>query len=293
MPPSTLNILFILNPGSGGKKKVDWETIIHEYFKPLTHQIKIYKLGKDAESAIPYWIGKFNADRIVAVGGDGTVSLVGKIIQGQSIPMGILPGGSANGMATELEIPADTKEALDIIVSDNLQVCDAISINENNFCFHLSDAGMNAQIIKYFEDRGIRGMWSYGLMFFKALIKKSLMKVYVKGDGINEPIHAYMIVMANASKYGTGAVINPKGNISDGKFELVIVRKIALSEFIKLFWSYKSFNPDKVEIIKVSEVEIASKKSVHFQVDGEYMGKIKNIKAKIIPSAIHVLVPAR
>ncbi|MEO6135619.1 MAG: diacylglycerol kinase family protein [Ginsengibacter sp.] len=293
MPSSSLNILFILNPGSGGKNKTDWEPIIRDYFAPLPHQIKFYLLDKDPESAIEYWIEKFSADRVVSVGGDGTVSLLGKILQGKNIPLGILRGGSANGMAEEMGIPTDPKEALDIIVADNIQTCDAICINEDSFCFHLSDAGMNAQLVKYFEDSDLRGMWNYARMFLKALINKSLMKVHVKADGMDEIIKSYMIVIANASKYGTGAVINPKGIINDGKFELVFVKKIALSEFIKLFWSYKKFNPEKVEIIKTSFVEITSKKNIHFQVDGEYKGKIKNVTAKIIPEAVQILVPEK
>lgn len=288
---SALNILFILNSGSGGKKKVDWEPIICDYFKPLAHHIKFFKLGeKDAESSIQYWIKEFSTDRVVAVGGDGTVSLVGKILSGTSIPLGILRGGSANGMATELNIPTDTKEALNIIVSGNIQCCDAICINEDNFCFHLSDAGLNAQLIKYFNDSNLRGKWNYARMFLKALINKSLMKVHIIADGLDKTIRAYIVVIANASKYGTGAVINPDTRIDDGKFELVIVRKIALSEFIKLFWSYKTFNPAKVEIFATTKAEITSRKRIHFQVDGEYKGKIKKISAKIIPSALNFLV---
>lgn len=293
MPSSSLNILFIVNPGSGAKNKTDWEPIIVDYFKPLNHKIKIYKLGKEAETAINYWINEFRPDRVIAVGGDGTVSFLGKVLQNRHIPMGILRGGSANGMATEMGIPDDPTKALDILIGENMQDCDAVCVNEKDFCFHLSDAGMNAQLIKYFEDSDLRGMWNYARMFLKALVNKSLMKVRVKADGMDEMMHAYMIVIANASKYGTGAVINPKGMIDDGQFELVFVKKIALSEFIKLFWSYKSFNPEKVEIIKTSFVEITSRRNIHFQVDGEYKGKIRKIQAKIIPKAIQILIPAQ
>jgi diacylglycerol kinase family enzyme len=99
-----------------------------------------------------------------------------------------------------------------------------------------------------------------------------------------------MVVIANASKYGSGAVINPGTSISDGKFELVIVRKIALSEFIKLFWSYKIFNPAKVEIFETTKVKIFTPKKIHFQVDGEYKGKVKKVSAEILPSALQLLI---
>ena len=134
-------------------------------------------------------------------------------------------------------------------------------------------------------------MLTYTRMLFKALANKSLMRVHVKGDGIDETIAAYMIVIANASKYGTGAVINPDAVTDDGVFELVVVRRISLSEFIKLFWSYKSFNPRSVEIFETTKVEIESKKGVRFQIDGEYQGKVTKIRAEIMPAALDILVP--
>lgn len=290
--PEKLNFLFVLNPVSGGKNKPDWKAVITEYFQESDHSIHFYELSGGSDgAAIVEKIKEINPDRVVAVGGDGTVSLVGKILIKHRRPLGILPGGSANGLAKELNIPADPQKALDIIVSGKIIPCDTIKINEDEMVFHLADLGLNAQIIEYFDESRFRGMVTYARMLFKALANKRLMRVHVKGDGLDETIAAYMIVIANASKYGTGAVINPNAAPDDGVFELVVVRRIALSEFIKLFWSYKSFDPRSVEIFETRKVEITSKKGVRFQIDGEYQGKVKNISAEIVPGALDVLVP--
>jgi diacylglycerol kinase family enzyme len=100
-----------------------------------------------------------------------------------------------------------------------------------------------------------------------------------------------MIVIANASKYGTGAVINPEGLIHDGKFELVIVRKISLIEFVKMFIKNKAFNPKKVEIFQTTKAVITMKRAIHFQVDGEYKGKLNKVTAEIIPCALNLMIP--
>ena len=292
MMPEKLTFLFVLNPVSGSKKKPDWETVIKDYFKELPHSINFFELtgGNDVQ-AIEKKITDSGAQRVVAVGGDGTVSLVGKILIRNKIPLGILPAGSANGMAKELNIPDDPQKALDILVSGKINPCDTIKINEEDMVFHLADLGLNAQIIKYFDESKFRGMLTYARMLFKALANRRLMKVHIKGDNLDETIAAYMIVIANARKYGTGAVINPDAVTDDGVFELVVVRRIALSEFIKLFWSYKSFNPRSVEIFETTKVEILSKRGVRFQIDGEYKGKVTKIQAEIVPGAFNVLVP--
>jgi diacylglycerol kinase family enzyme len=127
-------------------------------------------------------------------------------------------------------------------------------------------------------------------MLGKALINKRLMKATIFLDEEIISTSAYMIVVANASKYGTGAVINPDSRVGDGKFEVVIVKQIAFSEFVKLFWSYKDFDPLKVEIFETTKCKVVLRNATHFQVDGEYKGRVKKIKAEIMPGAINVLV---
>ena len=289
--PASLKILFVLNPVSGRKKSFDWETAIRNYFRNLPHTIEFYVLsGKDDTVSLDYWIKKIQITRIVAVGGDGTVSLIAKQLLGTDLIMGILPAGSANGMAKELQIPEIPKAAIDIIINGKVKRCDVIKINGNDISLHLSDFGLNALLIRYFERSRLRGMWGYSRMAFKVLWRKKLLNAHIVADNLDLETKAYMVVIANASKYGTGAVINPEGNVGDGVFEIVIVRKLSLSQVFKMFLSYKNFNPKKVEVFQTKTATITTSKKTHFQVDGEYKGKIDKVTAAIIPSQLNLLV---
>ena len=289
--PASLKILFVLNPISGGKKKIDWENTIRNYFKNLPHTIEICMLPtKDDTGTINYWIEKLQITRVVAVGGDGTASLIAKQLQGRGLIMGILPAGSANGMAKELGIPELPGEALDIIVNGKIKPCDLIKINDDEISLHLSDFGLNARLIKYFDENKLRGMWGYARMVIKVLWRKKLMTAHVEADNINLETNAYMVVIANASKYGTGALINPEGNLSDGLFEIIIFRKFPVLELCKMLLSYKKFNPKKVEIFQTRKAAITLKRKTHFQVDGEYKGKIDKVVAEIMASRLNILV---
>jgi len=289
--PSSLKILFVLNPVSGGKKKIDWETAIRNYFKNLPHVIEICILkDKDDTGSIKYWIEKLQATRIVAVGGDGTVSLIAKQLYGTDLIMGILPAGSANGLAREFDIPEIPSKALDIIINGKVKCCDVIKINDNEISLHLSDFGLNARLIKYFDESRLRGMWGYARMVIKVLWRKKLMNAHIEADNINLETSAFMIVIANASKYGTGAVINPEGNLGDGLFEIIILRKFPVLELVKMLLSYKKFNPKKVEIFQTKKATITMKRKTHFQVDGEYKGRIDKVVAEIIPSQLNLLI---
>ncbi len=288
--PLNLKILFVLNPVSGGKKKIHWEPLIRQYFKELSHTIEFFVLaGKHDRDSLQYWLEKFKPHRVIAVGGDGTISLVAKQMLGTDMAMGILPAGSANGMAKELNIPENHEEAMDIILDGKIRCCDVIKINTKDICLHLADFGLNARLIKYFEESAWRGMWGYVRMVAKVMWRKKLMDAHVITDTEEISTRAYMIVVANASKYGTGAVINPNGKVNDGKFEIVIMRKFSLSQLLQMFVSYRNFNPKKVEIIQTTRATIHTKRTTHFQVDGEFKGKLNEVTAEIIPSQLNIL----
>jgi YegS/Rv2252/BmrU family lipid kinase len=286
----TSKLLFVINPKSG-KSKVDYKASIESYFKNLSHDIQFFLLeGKNDENSLEQTLQQVKPDRVIAVGGDGTVTMVAKKLLESSIPMGILPAGSANGMAKELNIPVTVNEALDVIVNGEIKCSDLISVN-NQICLHLSDIGMNAQLVKYFEEGNMRGKLGYARFVIKVLMRKQFMQVVIQSKGKEIKRDALMVVLANASKYGTGAVINPEGSIYDGLFEVVIIRKLAISELFKMWIKPQPFNRKKIEVIPATSVTIETSRKVHFQVDGEYLGKVKRVKADILPSKLNLILP--
>ena len=103
---------------------------------------------------------------------------------------------------------------------------------------------------------------------------------------------AFMIVLANASKYGTGATINPNGKLNDGRFEVVVVRRLNFWELLKLLVSHKPFDADKVEIFSTTKLELNALRKSYFQIDGEYRGRTKNIRASVMPNCLKMILPA-
>ena len=83
---SNLNILFIINPASGAKNKFDWEPAIRNYFAQLSYQIDFLILtGKEDRASIRDTIKKLSPGKVVAVGGDGTISIVAEQLMATSI----------------------------------------------------------------------------------------------------------------------------------------------------------------------------------------------------------------
>ena len=101
-------ILFVVNPIAGGKEKKDWETAIREFFKDSDYVIEFFiqTAGND-KASIQHHIERMNPEKVVAIGGDGTVKMVAEIVKETPMALGIIPAGSANGLAKELGIPLD------------------------------------------------------------------------------------------------------------------------------------------------------------------------------------------
>jgi diacylglycerol kinase (ATP) len=287
-----MKLLFAINPVSGGKSKENWEARINEFFRPLPHTIQIFVLrGQDDETSLRHHIASWKPDRVIAVGGDGTIKSIAEQLLGTDIPLGIVPAGSANGLAREFGLPADLEKNLDIIINGQVKKMDVIRINNKEISIHLSDIGLNALLIKYYEKNKGRGKWGYFKAIFRTLWEKQLMDVHISANGIDERRKAFMIVLANATKYGTGALINPKGDLYDGEFELIIVRRLALAELVKMLIQHRELNPNKIDILKVKEVRLTPARKAYFQVDGEYRGKTTEIHAAIMPGKLNIVLP--
>lgn len=287
-------VLFILNPLAGGKPKYAWEKGIRDFFKTSPHQFEIYDTtGRNDQESIRYWINSWHPDKVVVVGGDGTLKKVAEVLIGTGIPICIFPAGSSNGMARELEMPANPSDCLHILFEGVIKTIDILRINDTEVCIHLSDIGINAQLVKYFEENDMRGKIGYAKEIFRVLWRKRLMNLNIKKGGENLIRTAFMVVIANASMYGTGAKINPLGALDDGLFEVIILRKLSLIELLKMLFLNRPFNPKKTEVLQAESLTIEVRKRAYFQIDGEYLGRTKKISAQVQASALNVIIPKK
>ncbi len=158
--------LFIVNPISGNKDKTQLVGRIAQLcFKYKKEYSLFYTKGKNDESVILNNIKLLQPDRVIACGGDGTINLVAKLLINSTIPLGIVPAGSANGLAVELKIPADYEQALELCFIDKYKPIEktVAFFHELGIDTKLSDytknyEGTAEEIAKRFKNRGWLGL---------------------------------------------------------------------------------------------------------------------------------------
>jgi diacylglycerol kinase (ATP) len=288
-PKTGEKILFVINPGSGAGN-FDWPAAVDSFFADLPVVTeKIFLTPGCSIDRIKDKIKELLPEKVVAVGGDGTVKLVAECLLHTDMAMGILPAGSANGLAKELGIPADTSAALQQLLQNGRKKIHLININKH-LCVHLSDIGFNASVIKMFESEKQRGMIGYIRSAWKVLWRHSTMQVTIRIDDQFIRRDAAMVVLANATRYGSGAIINPLGRLDDALFEVVIIKTVSFSEIFKMMVTHRPYNKNKTELYQAQSVTLHSKRKAHFQVDGEYLGKLTHLQASIITEALTIII---
>lgn len=282
----------VVNPISGGLDKAYLIDQVSHYAKYLN--LNLYCLettGIDDLKNIQEYYTQYLPERVIIAGGDGTIKIVAEALEQQDVVFGILPVGSANGLATDLGLMKSQEENIAIAFQNHFVAIDFISIN-NRMCIHLSDLGLNADLIKNYEKSAIRGKLGYALQVFKTLLHagKSF-RVSIKNKDQLIETKAQMIVIANSQKYGTGVVINPIGIMGDGKFELIILKKINFSVFFKIVLGKIPVSSGEVTVVSTDKALININKPISFQIDGEFCGTETNLDISISTRKLKIATP--
>ncbi len=284
--------ILVVNPISGGVDKSEIVSAVENFALSKNISIVIYETtGLEDQQRVQALYNQHLPKRILVTGGDGTIKMVAEAVEEHDVILGILPAGSANGLSTDLNFPTTIEENLEIAFGDHVMDLDMLCIN-NKKSLHLSDIGLNAELIKNYENSSIRGKLGYAIQAINTLTDDELpFNATIAVNGTTIETEAKMIVIANSQKYGTGVIINPNGKMNDGKFEIVILKNLDLLTFGKIITGNMPIDTGDVEIISAEEATITTNIPVYFQVDGEYCGEVSKLDVKIFKQHLKLAVP--
>ncbi|CAM4045969.1 diacylglycerol/lipid kinase family protein [Gillisia hiemivivida] len=284
-------ILLVVNPISGSFDKANLIKTVETQLANININIQVYETqGEEDKIAISNLIKEHKPERILVAGGDGTIQLVAKVLKDFDLVLGILPAGSANGFAINLDLPYDLNEQIKIAVGSKIFTVDTLELN-GEMCLHISDLGINAELIRHYEHSNFRGMFGYFLQSFPTLFKSNYpYKFIIEANNYKYVKKGVLLAIANANKFGTGANINPHGKLNDGKFEVLIFKKLSLFQIIKTLFKNTKMDSNFVEAISTEEAIITCKKPIAFQIDGEFIGKRKEVKVKVSDKKLKIAV---
>ncbi|WP_298553570.1 diacylglycerol kinase family protein [uncultured Algibacter sp.] len=221
------NIHFIINPIAGSAEHDFSEHYFQEFFEKEKYNLTV-KLSEHKGHAIDLTKASINqgVNVIVACGGDGTINEVASTLIGVNIPLGIIPVGSGNGLASNLKISRNVEQAIQIIKKNEQTRIDVGCINERYF-FSNSGFGFDANVIENYEASQKRTLYCYvraSIKSFMEFNKKNKMTININGNTIID--NPFLIFVSNSNELGYNVSLTPKASLQDGLLDILIVPKI-------------------------------------------------------------------
>lgn len=293
------NIYIIINPASGVAEPV--LTILNEALKESQMKWEIF-VTKKAGDALDYAKEgvKKKVDAVLVYGGDGTLMEAAGGLMGSDVPLGILPGGTANVLASDLGIPRNLKEAFKLILDgpNTIRKIDVGQFNKKYFILRTS-LGFEAEFVKgaKTKQKNKMGLWAYTLSAFKALNKIQLVRYDLTIDGQDYKVKGLTCIIANSGSTGMSPIALANNvDVSDGLLDVIIFKRASLGLLSYVFnIIFQRDRADKMELVKHwqgKEIKVSSMPLQIAQCDGEALGKI-SLHVKIIPDALKVIVPQK
>lgn len=235
-------------------------------------------------------------ERIVAVGGDGTLNEVAQAVLGSGAALGLVPCGSGNGLARHLGLPTAAQDALAFVAnpaSPDIHI-DAGEANGHAF-FNVMGLGLDAEISARFNRLTRRGLPAYIRTGWSTFRQHRPEPLHITAPGIDRVLDAYLVAVANSAQYGNGAFIAPGASVADGRLDLVALPGprcfAAMRQVTRLFLG--TLDRDRqVTRLSAGEFTITRRRAGPIHTDGEVHHAGAEIRVRALPRALRIIAPA-
>lgn len=287
-------IVFIINRTAGAGGDRDLAQAIHfacaragllpdvEYTRYEGHAVELAQQAVDQ-----------GYPRVTAVGGDGTVNEVASRLAHTDTVLGIVPTGSGNGLARHLRIPEEPARALALLQTGCTVRMDALRIN-GRFCCNVAGIGFDGIVAGRFGRDGRRGLRNYLKVILAEFPRFREFAVTADFGGSSLQEQVFMVVIANSSQFGNGAVIAPQASVCDGRADVCLVRKPAwlqLPGFVGSLFTRQLDQSKLVKIVKADACRLVLEAPMACHYDGEPGAAVDEIGIDVEPACLNVTVP--
>ena len=222
---------FILNPASGHNRKRLW---LADFLRAFIRSQRISgdvvtTQGPGHATEIAAAAVREGVERVVVVGGDGTMNEVAQALLDTPAVLGMVPCGSGNGLALHLGIPLNLKKALALAGSPagRTKLIDSGSADGRPF-FNVMGIGLDAEVSRRFNTLKNRGVMGYARTALGLLGGIRPERVRLGGVSWETEMDVFLVAVANSNQYGNHAQIAPGALVDDGELDLVAVQPVGL-----------------------------------------------------------------
>ncbi len=300
--PSERNLAVILNPAKV-EDAAAFQTIVSSmaaeagWSLPTWHYTTIADPGAGMAEAAAI----DGADLVLVCGGDGTVREVCAELAGTGIPIGIIPAGTGNLLARNLDIPLFLRSAIDIALTGQDRAIDMVrvsgdGIDDGTHFMVMAGMGFDAAIMEGVnEDIKARLGWiAYVLSALKSLMFPAS-RLEVSIDDADFTTHrARTIVVGNVGYLQAGMPLLPDARNDDGMLDVVLLHPRRFLSWIPLAFRVLAKRPRTDELVNRMtgrSVVVRASTDTPRQLDGDSIGPGRELRMECIHGRVLVRVP--
>jgi len=235
------------------------------------------------------------AELVFVWGGDGMVQRCVHVLAGSDAKLAVVPAGTANIFASNLGIPQDIAEAVEIGLRGKARTLDVGTLNGERFAV-MAGAGLDARMIQGadgdLEDRF--GRLAYIWTASKNLRTEPFEAKIEVNDELWYEGPASCILLGNLGSLFGGVEAFDDASPDDGLLEVGVTNAEGLGEWARTVARTAVGSSAKspfVQVTKAKKLTASLDRKVPYELDGGDRKKVKKLKARVEPGAIAVAVP--
>lgn len=232
-------------------------------------------------------------DLVVANGGDGTLNEVLQTMVGSQVPLAVWPGGTANVVALDLQLPRNPKDIVDLISRNDSRYRIHVAKAGSRYYFFTAGIGLDAEIIEAVDSELKKqiGKGAFWLAGFAHLVKWNPTPINLFIDG--KTYQGTFVIVGKSFGYGGTLSLTPHARFDDDMLDVCIFSGTSKLQYISYLASClnkSQLDRKGVTYLKTRRVDASSVVSLPVQADGEVIGNLP-MTFEVIPDALTMVVP--
>lgn len=295
-------IRVLMNPLSGRGEAKEAVSELREAFAKYLPDVKLEILFSRSRGDMLVLARKSVEEKcelVCVAGGDGTINDAVQGFAGSDVPLGIIPLGTGNVFAQEMNIPHNINGAVEVIASGSVRRVDLGKTGGHYFLW-LAGIGADALVAEELtpEMKDSLGVLSYVAFALKHLGKIPYFDATIFVDGKEIKSRALCVIAGNATSYDGKLQIKSTESMDDGYLDVCVAEKVTPLGIIRqiLFFMagrreyYRDIEYFGVKYFKAKRVRVETSPSVFVHTDGEAAGRTP-CECVIEPKMLSLVLP--